>query len=132
MNSCKVFVLNDSLSRDDVTFSAKPKGQLRAVPYGATSKQIVKNASNPSHDLFAIFDAGSVPCDITGMALFITVSKAGEVVADVKGKVNSDIKGMVAFKVDDLQAGFYSYEISARAANDYYQSLLGGSYVVQP
>jgi hypothetical protein len=130
MNSCKVFVVNEALSRDDVTFAAKPKAHLRAVPYGATTKQIVR-INNIEQDIFSIFDAGtSILADITGMALFLTIFKGSDVFAVVKGKVNSDIKGMVSFKLDELPAGFYSYEVTVRA-NNYSQSLLSGSYVTK-
>lgn len=132
MNSCKVFVINEALAKEDVTFAAKPKVQLKAVPYGSTKKQIVKNLAASDQDVFSVFDSGtSLPADITGMALFLRVSVSGNDVAQIKGKVNSDIKGVVSFKMPPLDIGFYTYDISVKAANDYSQSLLSGSYVVQ-
>jgi hypothetical protein len=126
-----VLVINETLSRDDVTFAAKPKAQLRAVPYGATTKQIVRINDNVEQDIFSVFDTGtSILADITGMALFLTISKTDGIVAEVKGKVNSDLKGVVSFRLGELTAGFYSYEITVRA-NNYSQSLLSGSYVVK-
>jgi len=131
MNSCKVFVINEALSREDVTFATKPKVQLRAVPYGASKKQIVKAAESVEQDIFAVYEvATSILADITGMALFLTIFKGSDVFAVVKGKVNSDIKGMVSFKLDELPSGFYSYEVAVRA-NNYSQSLLSGSYVIK-
>lgn len=133
MNSCKVFVINDSLSREDVTFATKPKVQLRAVPYGASKKQIVKDAGSAEQDIFAVYEvATSIPADITGMALFLTISNSDGVVYQVKGKVNTDVKGLVSFKPSDVPAGFYSYEVCVKAAKEYSQNLLHGSYVVQP
>lgn len=132
MNSCKVFVINEVLSKEDVTFAAKPKEQLRAVPFGATKKQIVRSVASDEPLVFAVFDAAtSIAANISGMAIFLTISSSSEEVLSVKGKVNIGLTGMVAFKVDGLDVGFYSYEICVKAANDYSQRLLSGSYVVQ-
>jgi hypothetical protein len=128
MNSCKVFVINESLSREDVRFAAKPKAQLRAVPYGSTTKQVVQAGESPV--VFSVYDAStSVLADITGTAIFLNVRKGDESV-EIKGKVNSDIKGLVSFDVTGLDNGFYSYEVVVRA-NNYSQTLLSGSYVVK-
>jgi hypothetical protein len=133
MNSCKVFIINEALSKDDVSFAAKPTSKLRAVPFGSAKKQLVRSSESIGQDVFSIFDAStSLPASITGMALFLTISNSDGVVFETKGKVNSDIKGMVSFKQNDLEVGFYSYEITARASKGYCQSLLSGSYVVQP
>jgi len=129
MNSCKVYVVNAALDRNDVTFATKPNAQLRAVPYGTTTKQIVQVDDTPVG--FSVYDIStSIIADITGMAIFITVGRGGETLVEVKGKVNSDIKGLVSFVVTGLDNGFYSYDISVRA-NNYTQSILSGSYVVK-
>lgn len=133
MNSCKVFIINEALSKDDVSFAAKPTFKLRAVPFGSAKKQLVRSSEALGQDVFSIFDAStSLPASITGMALFLTISNSDGVVSETKGRVNSDIKGMVSFKQDDLEVGFYSYEITVRASKGYCQPLLSGSYVVQP
>lgn len=132
MNSCKVFVVNESLSRDDVSFATKPKVQLRAVPLGIMKKQIVKSLENFDQDIFSVYEASSnLPADITGMAIFLSISKDDGTIAEVKGKVNSDIKGMVSFKLSNIDVGFYNYEVSVKSYGDYFQSMLSGSYVVQ-
>jgi hypothetical protein len=126
-----VHVINESLSRDDVTFAAKPKVQLRAVPYGSVKKQLVRTFETEGQDVFSVFDAvTNMPADITGMAIFISISNSDKLSVEVKGKINSDIKGVVSFKVGLLPIGFYSYDISVRA-KDYSESILSGSYVVK-
>jgi hypothetical protein len=132
MNSCKVIVINEALSRDDVTFAAKPRVQLRAVPLGAMKRQLVKSLSNFDQDIFSVFEMKTnLPADITGMAIFLTISKDDDVVLTSKGKINTDIKGVVSFKVENMDAGFYQYDVSVKAKN-YSETLLEGSYVVQP
>lgn len=132
MNSCKVFVINAALSKEDVSYAAKPKTQLRAVPYGVTKKQLVRSVGSIGQDLFSVYDtATSLPADITGMALFLTIFNSSGDVLQVKGKVNSDIKSMVSFAVQVLDVGFYTYDVVVKAANEYEQSLLSGSYVVR-
>jgi len=131
MNSCTVHIINESLSRDDVTFAAKPKAQLRAVPYGSVKKQLVRVFDTEGQEVFSVFDASTnVPADITGMAIFLSISNSEGLVTEVKGKINSDIKGLVSFNVSLLPIAFYSYDIAARA-KDYCESLLSGSYVVK-
>lgn len=131
MHYCSVVVINESLEKSDVTYAAKPAAQLKAVPYGSFKKQLVRQQGAADQEIFAIYDASTnIPADITGMALFLTISNAGGVLYEIKGKVNTDIKGIVSFKIGYLDVGFYSYEVSVRA-NKYLQSLLDGSYVVQ-
>jgi hypothetical protein len=132
MNSCTVIIINESLARDDVRFAAKPTVELRAVPFGAMKKQIIKNAALFEQDVFSVFDAATnLPADIAGMAIFLTLSNSDGEVVQVKGKVDSDIKGMISFSYKPPSVGFYNYDISVKAANEYSQSLLSGSYVVQ-
>lgn len=135
MRSCTVVVVNDALSKDDVTYAAKPKTNFRAVPLNAASKQIVKEAGDVSVDVFSVFETNtSLPANLTGMALFITIKNADGVIAQVKGKVNSDIKNIVHFKaIEDtgITKGFYQYDVVVKAANEYEQNLLSGSYVVR-
>ena len=131
MHYCSVVVINESLEKSDVTYAAKPTVQLKAIPYGSFKKQLVRQQGAVDQEIFAIYDASTnIPADITGMALFLTISNAGGVVYEIKGKVNTDIKGIVSFKTEYLDTGFYSYEVSVRA-NKYLQSILDGSYVVQ-
>jgi hypothetical protein len=135
MRSCTVVVVTESLDKDDVTFAAKPKTSLRAVPLNSTSKQIVKEAEDMSVDVFSVFETNtSLPANLTGMALFITLKNTDDIVAQVKGKVNSDIKNIVHFKTIEesgITKGFYQYDVVVKAANEYEQSLLSGSYVVR-
>jgi len=135
MRSCTVVVVNDALSKDDVTHAAKPKANLRAVPLNAVSKQIVKEVGDVSVDVFSVFETDtSLPANLTGMALFISLKNTDGVVSQVKGKVNSDIKNIVHFKTIEgigIAKGFYQYDVVVKAANEYEQSLLSGSYVVR-
>jgi hypothetical protein len=131
MHPTTVVVINEYLEKGDVTFAAKPRVPLKAVPYGSFKRQLVRQQESVEPDAFAIYEATTnIPAEITGMALFLTISNAAGVVSEVKGKVNSDIKGLVSFRVLQLDTGFYSYEVSVRA-NNYYQVILDGSYVVQ-
>lgn len=131
MHSSTVVVINEALEKGDVTFAAKPRVQLTAVPYGSVKKQLVRQQASVEQEAFAVYEvATSIPADIIGMAFFLTISNAQGVVSEVKGKVNSDIKGLVSFKASSLEVGFYSYQVSVRA-NNYSQVILDGSYVVQ-
>lgn len=131
MKSCTVVVVNESLEKNDVTFAAKPRVQFKAVPYGSFKKQIVRQQVELEQEAFAVYESvTNLPADITGMAFFLTISNANNVVFEVKGKVNSDIKGLVSFKAEPLDVGFYSYTVSVRA-NNYTQDVLDGTYVVQ-
>lgn len=131
MHSCTVVVINETLDKGDVTFAAKPGAQLKVAPYGSFTKQIVRQQTEVMQEVFAVYDATTnIHADVTGMAIFLTLSNTGGVVSEIKGKVNSDIKGMVSFKMLPLDVGFYSYQVSVRA-NNYSQVALDGSYVVK-
>jgi hypothetical protein len=136
MHSCVVVVVNDSVSKDDVTYAVKPAVQLRATPVGNNSKQIVRTIGDGSLLAFTVFDATtSFPVMLSGMAIFFTVhSKDGEGVISVKGRTTPGVKNVVYFQDDSFQgmaAGFYSYDLTVRAADEYSQTILSGSYVVK-
>lgn len=131
INSCSVIVANELLSSDDVTYAAKPKVQLRAVPFRAASKQIVRSVGDTTDDTFSVFDASTgFPANITGMAMFLTITDKSGACMVIKGKVKKDSVNLVSFGSQDLVAGFYSYNVSVKA-NDYTQRMLEGSYVVR-
>lgn len=131
MKSCSVVVINDALDKNDVTFAAKPRVELKAAPYGLSKKQIVRQQSEIGQEAFAVFEAPtSRPAEIAGVAFFLTISNAGGAVVETKGKVNADLKGFVSFKVAPLDVGFYSYFVEVRS-DGYSQVALEGSYVVQ-
>lgn len=131
MKSCSVVVVTEALDKNDVTFAAKPRAEMKAIPYGSFKKQIVRQQSEVGQEAFAIYvSATSLPAEIAGMAFFLTISSTTGVVMETKGKVNSDIKGLVSFKVSPLDIGFYGYKVEVRA-DQYSQVTLDGTYVVQ-
>lgn len=131
MKSCSVIVLNEALDKNDVTFAAKPRVELKAVPYGLFKKQIVRTQAEVGQEAFAMFEAPTnLPAEIAGMAFFLTVSNTAGVVFEVKGKVSADVKGFVSFKMKPLDVGFYSYSVAVRS-DGYSQTILEGTYVVQ-
>lgn len=131
MKSCSVVVISEALDKNDVTFAAKPRMELKAIPYGFAKKQIVRQQSELGQEAFAVFEAPtSHPAEIAGMAFFLTVSNAAGSVLETKGRVSLDMKGLVFFKVPLLDVGFYSYSVEVRS-DGYSQVVLDGSYVVQ-
>jgi hypothetical protein len=131
MKSCSVVVINEALEKNDVTFAARPSVELKAIPFGSSRRQIVRQQSEVGLEAFTMFEVPtSHPADIAGMAFFLTISNTAGVVSEVKGKVSQEMKGFVSFKVAPFDVGFYSYSVSVRA-DGYSQVTLDGSYVVQ-
>lgn len=131
MHTCRVVVINESLEKNDVTFAAKPRGQLKAVPYGSFKKQLIRQQGAVEQEVFAVYEASTnFPAEIAGMAIFLTIKNAEGAMFEVKGKIDPETKGLVSFKMQELDIGFYSYLVTVRA-HKYSQNILDGTYVVQ-